>query len=319
MSRAMVLSITAGLFTCLFHGSRVAGYDEPAATAKSSDIYDKSADGEKQIAAALAEARRDHKRVLLQFGANWCKWCHRLHDLCKDDKGIARVLQYEYTVVHVDVDKIEGKQHNHAVDEKYGNPTKKGLPVLVVLDEDGKQLVTQDTGALEEGDHHDPAKVMALLKKWQATPPSADDVLAAGMTQAKSGTKAVFVDFSAPWCGWCRRLDEYLHRPQIAEVFDSYFVSVKIDVDRFKGGKEMAARFGGEKAGLPFMVMLDANGKLLIDSFAKPGANTGYPGSPEEMAHFLKMVRQAAPKISDSQIALLESELKKRSASSTGH
>ena len=32
--------------------------------------------------------------------------------------------------------------------------------------EDGKALVTQDTGKLEEGDHHDPAKVLAFLNQW---------------------------------------------------------------------------------------------------------------------------------------------------------
>jgi hypothetical protein len=51
--------------------------------------------------------------------------------------------------------------------QKYGNPTKHGLPVLVVLDSDGKQLTTQDTGQLEQGDHHDPAKVIAFLSKWK--------------------------------------------------------------------------------------------------------------------------------------------------------
>ena len=57
-----------------------------------------------------------------------------------------------------------------------------------------------------------------------------------------AGSKAVFVDFSAPWCVWCRRLDEYLHRPRIAMVFDSAFVGVKIDIDRYKGGKELLAK-----------------------------------------------------------------------------
>jgi hypothetical protein len=40
------------------------------------------------------------------------------------------------------------------------------LPLIVVLDADGKQLTTQDTGKLEEGDHHSPEKVMAFLKEW---------------------------------------------------------------------------------------------------------------------------------------------------------
>jgi hypothetical protein len=52
------------------------------------------------------------------------------------------------------------------VNDKYGNPIQHGLPVLVVLDTDGRQLTTKDTGELEEGDHHSPQKVLAFLKAW---------------------------------------------------------------------------------------------------------------------------------------------------------
>lgn len=277
---------------------------------KRADIYDRTADGEKQIADALAEAKRDHKRVLLQFGANWCGWCHKLHGLFKSDKEIAHELLYEYVVVAIDVDKVDDKPHNQAVVRKYGNPTKHGLPVLVILDEDGKQLVTQDTGKLEEGDHHDPAKVLAVLKKWKASPPTADEVLAAGLAKAKAEHKAVFLDFSAPWCGWCHRLDAYLHQPEIAKVFDSVFVSVKVDVDRFKGGKQLDEKHGGATSGLPFLVMLNAEGETIADSIASPGGNVGFPVKDEEVAHFIAMVRKAAPTLTDAQVKVLADGLK---------
>jgi thiol:disulfide interchange protein len=134
-------------------------------------IYDTKADGRKQIAEALTTAKREHKNVLLQFGANWCGWCHKLHDLCHSDKDIAAFLKASYVVVLIDVDKVDGKQHNADINERYGNPCRFGLPALVVLDADGRQLTTQDSGKLEEGDHHDPAKVLAFLKRWS---PSAD-------------------------------------------------------------------------------------------------------------------------------------------------
>lgn len=41
-----------------------------------------------------------------------------------------------------------------------------GVPFLVVLDADGKYLLTQHTAVLEEGDHHSPQKVLAFLKEW---------------------------------------------------------------------------------------------------------------------------------------------------------
>jgi thiol:disulfide interchange protein len=125
-------------------------------------IYDESADGSKQIAQALALAGKDGKRVLLQFGANWCPWCHKLHSLFETDKKIAARLKSDYVVVLIDVN----KGHNSEVDARYGTPTQYGLPVLVILDAEGRQLTTKNSGELEEGDHHSPEKVMAFLKKW---------------------------------------------------------------------------------------------------------------------------------------------------------
>ena len=75
---------------------------------------------------------------------------------------IAAELKKNFVVVLIDID----KKHNADINERYGNPTQHGLPVIVVLDSTGKQLFTQDTAKLEEGDHHSPAKVLAFLKQW---------------------------------------------------------------------------------------------------------------------------------------------------------
>ena len=135
--------------------------DDTAKATKPKDIYD-AAIGAKQVDEAVAKANKEGKRVLLQFGANWCPWCHRLHDLFKSDEGIAAALKRDYVVLLIDVD----KDRNADLVARYHQPTKLGLPVIVILDGDGKQLTTQDTGKLEEGDHHSPVKVMDFLKRW---------------------------------------------------------------------------------------------------------------------------------------------------------
>jgi len=135
---------------------------DPAAKPSRPAIYDEDADGSKQIAGALAVAKKENKRVLLQFGANWCGWCHKLHKLFETDADIAAKLKESYIVVLVDVN----KGHNEETNKRYRNPTRFGLPAIVVLDADGKQLVTQDSGKLEEGDHHDPKKVLVFLNQW---------------------------------------------------------------------------------------------------------------------------------------------------------
>ena len=130
------------------------------------DIYDVKADGEVQISAALSKATAEHKRVILDFGANWCIWCHRLHSTFEGDPLVSRALDRGFVVVMVDVNTRHGLKRNAAIIARYGNPVVHGIPVLVVLDSDGKQLTTKDSGELEEGEGHSPAKISAFLSDW---------------------------------------------------------------------------------------------------------------------------------------------------------
>ncbi len=97
--------------------------------------------------------------MLLQFGANWCGWCHELHTRFQTDKNIAAFLKANYVLVLVDVDKVDGQMHNADINEKYGNPCRLGLPA-------------QDSGKLEQGDHHDPALVLKFLKESASSTPN---------------------------------------------------------------------------------------------------------------------------------------------------
>ena len=138
----------------------------PEYPAKGPDIYDTRADGEAQVAAALRRAAAEHKRVLLDFGANWCIWCRRLHATFQSDPSVSAALAKGFVVVMVDVNTRNGVKRNAGVNERYGDPIRNGIPVLVVLDADGRPLTTKDTGELEEGAGHSPAKITAFLAQW---------------------------------------------------------------------------------------------------------------------------------------------------------
>ena len=131
------------------------------------DIYDTKADGKAQVSAALERAAAANKHVIVVFGANWCIWCRRLHQTFAENPKVAAALRANYEVVDIDVNTRNGTARNADLDARYGKPTQHGLPVIVVLDAKGKQLTTQDTGALEEGDHHSPAKILPFLERWQ--------------------------------------------------------------------------------------------------------------------------------------------------------
>ncbi len=281
--------MTAGLIAVLLASPATAQdtqTDQKQAQEGPPKIYDEAADAKADIAAALVKAKKDNKRVLIQYGGNWCGWCHLLHKVFEEDSAVSRTLSYEYEVVMVDIGRWD---KNIDLVEKYDAKIKEaGVPYLTVLSADGEVVTNQNTSDLEEGDHHDVAKVNEFLTANAAAPLSAETVLTEGIAKAKAEGKTAFVHLGAPWCGWCHRLEDFMAAHE--ELFAKYFVDIKIDTDRMDGGKEVAARLrGGASGGIPWMVFLDGAGQEVINSDG-PNGNVGYPVQPEEIAHFVRML-----------------------------
>lgn len=130
------------------------------------DIYDVHADGEAQVAAAVSLAAGSNKVVLVEIGANWCIWCRRLHGVFESDPGVSKVLKDGYVVVMVDVNSRHGEKRNAELNARLGNPTANGIPAIVLLDSTGKQLMTKDTGELEDAEAYSIPKIKAFLADW---------------------------------------------------------------------------------------------------------------------------------------------------------
>ena len=132
-------------------------------TAAKPAIYNPKADIKAEIAGALKTAAKDHKRILLMFGGNWCPWCHKLHKLFETDEAIRTILQQHYILIMVDVGEKAGAPLNRDLVERY-RVEGFGYPSLAVLDARGKLVCTQNSAALEKGPGHDPARVLSFLE-----------------------------------------------------------------------------------------------------------------------------------------------------------
>lgn len=288
-------------------------------------IYDESADARGQIAEALAAAKRENRRVLIQWGANWCGWCHLLHDLFEKNAQVKRTLLYEYDLVLIDIGRWD---KNLDLAATYGADFKRaGVPYLTVLDADGNVLANQETGALEakiDGKPgHDPEKVLAFLKEHQAPYLSAESILSDGLKRAREEGKIVFLHFGAPWCGWCHRLEDWMARKDVHDVLDRSFVNVKIDIDRTIGGKDLMAVYTeGKRTGIPFFVFLAADRKVIAASWGPDGENLGCPWTTEEVKAFKGLLRTVAPAMSlediDAITATLGEKKKQEPAGAAG-
>jgi thiol-disulfide isomerase/thioredoxin len=141
-------------------------------------------------------------------------------------------------------------------------------------------------------------------------PDSAKSIINTSISRC-SKNKKVLVVFHASWNAWCRWLDSALESPEIKPIMEKYFLVAKIHVKEFgknsqtienPGGQSLMKKLGG-KSELPFIAILDKKGKMVANSNLLPKKqNIGYPGSKEEIAAFIKLIRKTAPKITKKQI-----------------
>jgi thiol:disulfide interchange protein len=135
------------------------------------EIYDTRADGEQQLAASLAEAKRTNKRVLLNLGANWCSDSQALFRLFNENMDIARTIEQNYVFEMIDVNTRGLGARNADLVERLGSPLQRGIPVLLILDANGNVLNRDPNERLSDSAHEHPGMVLAYLQKWAAPAP----------------------------------------------------------------------------------------------------------------------------------------------------
>lgn len=127
------------------------------------NIYPENVDAKAEIAEALANATKTHRRVLLIFGGNWCYDCHVL-DAAFHSAEIAPTLNKNYVVVHVNIGDYD---KNLDLADKYEVPLKKGVPAAAVLKGNGTLVVSQKNQEFEKARSMATEDVLAFLEKWK--------------------------------------------------------------------------------------------------------------------------------------------------------
>jgi len=127
------------------------------------NLYPANVDARAEIREAEERAAKEHKRVLLVFGANWCGDCHVLDRAFHRPYFASAIAGYE--VVHVDIGD-DGKKNNDLA-RQFEVPLHKGIPALAVLESDGKLVVSQKNGEFENARAMNPQAFLDFLNKWK--------------------------------------------------------------------------------------------------------------------------------------------------------
>ena len=129
--------------------------------------FDPARDAAADVAQALAIARAEGKRVIVDVGGEWCTWCHIMDRFIAANADIRSRIDAHYVWVKVN---FSPQNKNEALLSRW--PTVGGYPHLFVLDANGKLLQSQNTGELEAGKSYDRTRFIAFLDRW-STPSSA--------------------------------------------------------------------------------------------------------------------------------------------------
>lgn len=127
------------------------------------NLYPDPSEARTDIGLALSVAAREHRRVLLDFGGNWCYDCHVL-DATFHYPEVERILDSNYVVVHINIGQYDA---NLDLAGKYEIPLKKGVPSLAILDSRGRLLVSQKNGDFENTTRIGLNDVEQFLEAWK--------------------------------------------------------------------------------------------------------------------------------------------------------
>ena len=94
----------------------------------------------------------------------------------------------------------------------------------------------------------------------------------AAFQKAAAENKRVIIDMGGNWCSWCRILASVMDLPDVKPFIDQHFEVVSVDVSSTQTAlpdrnPQVMSRFKVKpKVGLPYLVIADADGKIVHSS-----------------------------------------------------
>jgi thioredoxin-related protein len=124
--------------------------------------FDPNRDAATDVQAAIVKATKEHKRIILDIGGEWCGWCIRMDNFIEENKSLKKLQNANFIWVKVN---FSEENENSALLSKY--PAAAGYPHLYVLEKDGTLLKSQNTVELEKEKSYDLQKFIDFLNLWK--------------------------------------------------------------------------------------------------------------------------------------------------------
>lgn len=135
----------------------------------SSTKFDPHRNSLDDLSAAMEEAKRTKRNILIEVGGEWCEWCHIMDEFYAKNPKLLVLRDKYYVIVKADV------SENHP-NSKFLSlfPQIDGFPHIFVLDASGKLVHSEDTSELEDGQSYNAERFKKFLEKYAPKNQSGD-------------------------------------------------------------------------------------------------------------------------------------------------
>lgn len=151
------MKIFATLFLAL-QLSSAAAVSLPAYSTHYDPQRDAFADGRDAIQLAASTNRK----VLIEVGGDWCKWCHILDQFLQDNPDVQQQLHQTFVMLKINVSDV-----NDNAEFLKAFPKPLGYPHMYITDNSGKILWSQDTADFLQQGKYSRQRMQAFITKWK--------------------------------------------------------------------------------------------------------------------------------------------------------
>lgn len=124
--------------------------------------YDPKRDAFKDGAAAVKLATQSNRRILVELGGDWCKWCHKMDAFFDKNPDIKQQLHETFVMLKVNVSDV-----NNNAEFLKAFPRPLGYPHMYVSEHNGSVLWSQDTAEFVSNGQYTRESFLAFFKRWK--------------------------------------------------------------------------------------------------------------------------------------------------------
>ncbi|GEM_PF-1142454 len=219
------------------------------------------------FAQALAKAKQENKKLMVDCYTLWCGPCHYMATNVFPNDTLGKFMNEHFVCMKLDMEHGEGPERNKTFNVK-------AYPTFIFFDADGKEMNRFEGMAYQDefqkrcerilkGEapiSEETKKEEAQQRKQKEKAAEKDTIIDEGkgvnfikgsevrfadvLAQAKRENKRVLVDFWATWCHACIQMNKTtLRDTRIGNLMNYTFINYAVDMDNDPDGKELVEKY----------------------------------------------------------------------------